>query len=418
MAQRVLTADVVATRALDILENNLVMAKKVYRDYEGEFTKNVNGFKKGAEIRVRKPTDFIVRETEVVSMQEVNEGYTTVKVDKIRGVDFEFSATDLSLNIDNEDLNERVFKPAMVQLANKIDSDILAEYKNVWNWVGTPGEVVNSYADFAKAPERLDNGAVMTDGRAAILSPADHWGLLGTQTGLFIQDAAKGAYREGSLGKIGGVDTFMSQNVHAHIPGTGADTSAVADATDGTGVLSTTYDTVKDTGVMRLSTDGWDTGTLKHGDVFTIANVKAVNPVSKATQSYDQQFVIKEDTQLLGTTNNDNLLISPPIITSGAYQTVSAAPADTNPILRFNEGSSAHRQNLVFHKNAFSLTMVPMEMPNDGRSSARKTYKGVSLRVVPGYDFINNINRWRLDVLYGVKTLDARLATRLSGTSG
>ena len=416
MTQTVLTADAVATRALDILENNLVMAKKVYRDYEGEYSKNVNGYKKGATIRIRKPTDFVVREGEVVDTQEVVEGYTNLTVDKVRGVDFEFSATDLSLSIDNEDLNDRVFKPAMVQLANKIDTDLALLYKDVWNWVGTPGNDVNSYADFALAPKRLDNGAVMQDMRYAVLSPGDHWGLLGSQTGLCIQDAAKGAYRDGSLGKIGGVDTYMSQNVQTHTCGTRDNTTPLADAAAGNGVLSTTYASAKDTGEMVLSCDGWSaTETLKQGDVFTISTVYAVNPVSKATLPYLQQFVVKADVTV---TNGDSeVTISPPIITSGAYQTVSEAAADGDTITNLGTASTGYAQNMVFHKNAFALTMVPMEMPNDGRPASRKSYKGLSIRVVPGYDFINNINKWRLDVLYGVKTLDARLATRLSGSA-
>src|SRR3546814_9230885 len=89
----------------------------------------------------------------------------------------------------------------MVQLANQVDTDLMALYKFVPNWVGEAGQIINSYADFAKAPERLDEYAIAQAGRCAVLSPADHWGLLGSQTGLYIQDAAKGAYRTGSLGR-------------------------------------------------------------------------------------------------------------------------------------------------------------------------------------------------------------------------
>jgi len=38
------------------------------------------------------------------------------------------------------------------------------------------------------------------------------------------------------------------------------------------------------------------------------------------------------------------------------------------------------------------------------------------VRVVPTWDGVNNTSFWRLDVLYGVKAIDTRLATRLSGT--
>lgn len=84
----------------------------------------------------------------------------------------------------------------------------------MWNWVGTPSDPssspVNSFADFAKAPERLDLQAVPTDGRMAALSPGDAWGLMGSQTALFMSDVAKEAYRMGKLGMIAGCDTYRT----------------------------------------------------------------------------------------------------------------------------------------------------------------------------------------------------------------
>ena len=106
----------------------------------------------------------------------------------------------------------------MVQLANQVDSDLMALYKFVPSWVGTAGQTINSFADFAAGPQRLDEYSVPGE-RSAVLSPADHWGLLGSQTALYIQDAAKGAYRSAKLGMIGGIDTYMSQNTPVHTCG-------------------------------------------------------------------------------------------------------------------------------------------------------------------------------------------------------
>ena len=55
----------------------------------------------------------------------------SLAVDKQKGVDFKFTSSDLTLRIDK--LSERIIKPAMVQLANQIDRDLTALYKNVWN---------------------------------------------------------------------------------------------------------------------------------------------------------------------------------------------------------------------------------------------------------------------------------------------
>ena len=72
-------------------------------------------------------------------------------------------------------------------------------------------------------------------------------------------------------------------------------------------------------------------------------------------------------------------------------------------------------QNLVFHKNAFTLFVVPMVKPPGAVDVARKSYKGTSVRVVPYYDGANDISNYRLDVLYGVKVVDNRLAVRMGG---
>lgn len=409
----VLTASIIAKEAVMILDNNLVMAKQVFRGYENEFDKKINGYKVGETITIRKPTDFTVRDGAVMSAQDVTEGSTTITVNKRKGVDFAFSSQDLTLKIG--ELSERVIKPAMVQLANQIDTDAMSLYSDIPSWVGTPGQKINSYADFAAGPERMDELANPADGRSAVLSPSDHWGLLGSQTSLYIQDAAKGAYRQGSLGMIGGVDTYMSQNVPVHTVGVATGTPLVKGAGQ-----NTAYSASKDTGTQSLITDGWTastTGILKKGDVFTIAGVYAVNPVTKATLAFLRQFVVMADADSGASTGDATLTISPAIITSGAFQTCSAVPADNAAITVLGTGGTGYRQNLMFHRNAFALVSVPLVSPPGAVDVSRQSYKGTSVRVIPVYDGVNDVSSWRLDVLYGVKTIDHRLAHRASGAA-
>ena len=341
----------------------------------------------------------------------MTEGSTSITVNKQKGVDFKFTSTELTLNIG--DLSERVIKPAMVQLANQIDVDLMAEYKNVNNWVGTPGQDINSFSDFSKAPERMDLGAVPQDGRSSVLAPTDYWAMAGSQTALYLQNVAGDAYRRGRIGMIGGVDTFMSQNVPLHLVGPLGGTPLVNG-----GAQAVTYASVKDTGQQSLITDGWTAAAaarVKAGDVFTIANVYDVNPVTKATLPHLKMFVVKADASS-DASGNATLTISPPIISSGAFQTVSAVPADNAAMTFIGTAATAYRQNLVFHKNAFALVTVPMERPPGAVDVARKSYKGLSVRVIPYYDGTNDASNWRLDVLYGTKTIDPRLAVRTSGS--
>lgn len=419
MTQAVLTASIVAKEAVMILDNNLVMAKQVYRGYENEYDKQINGFKVGDTITVRKPADFTVRDGATMAVQDVDEGSTTIVVNKRKGVDFKFTSQDLTLKIG--DLSERVIKPAMVQLANQIDADLMALYSSVPQWVGTPGQVINSFSDFALGPQMLDEFGVPQEGRSAVLSPADHWGMLGSQTALFINDAAKGAYRQGSLGMIGGVDTYMAQNIPTLTAGsrTGGATPNVINASITTS--TTTYDSIKTTNQQTISIGSMTgaTDTVKAGEIFTIANVFAVNPVTKAKLSFLKQFTVVSDATAVSN-SIAALVITPAIIWTGAFQNVavSAGTTDLNTqVVNFlGTASTAYRQNLVFHKNAFALVSVPLIKPPGAVDVGSQSYKGTHVRVIPVYNGIDDESAWRLDVLYGCKTIDGRLATRLSGT--
>lgn len=414
MANAVKTVSMIAKEATMILENELVMKKLVHDGYQEEFGKNPNGYKIGSTLTIRKPTDFTVRDGATASAQDVVEGSTTIVVNKQKGIDFQFTSQELALEMNQ--LSERVIKPAMVQLANQVDRDIMALYSSVPNLVGTAGQTINSFADFYKAPERMDELAIPTDERKAVLSPADNAGMLGSQTALYIQGAANEAYRRGELGMVGGVSTFMSQNVPTHTVGVATGTPLVNGASQ-----TSTYASVKDTNTQSLVTDGWTastTGILKAGDVIEIAGVYAVNPVTKATLPFLRQFVVTADADSGASTGPATLTISPAIITSGAFQNCSAAPADNAAItVKTGTGGTGYRQNLFFHKNAFAFVSVPMEAPQGAVNVSRQSYKGINVRVVPYYDGTNDISKWRLDILYGVKAIDPRLAIRAYGTA-
>lgn len=404
--------NVFAKESLKILENTLVMTKKVYVDYDQEYSQSINGYKKGDTISIKRPADFTVRSGAVRTAQDVVEGSTTLQVNNQIGVDVNFTSKELTLDIDESGVRERVLKPAMIQLANNIDVTLMGLYKDVPNWVGTPGNIVNSFADFSVAPQRLDEFAVDGD-RTGVLSPADYWGMLASQTALYINQPANDAYRMARLGMIGDVDTYMAQNVPTHTTGVGTGSPTVNGASQ-----DVTYLSVKDTYQSSLITTAWTastTGIVKQGDIITIAGVYAVNPVTKATLPFLRQFVVKADANSAAA-GATTLTLSPPIIASGAQQTVSAAPANGAAITFLGTGSTGYRQNMVFAKNAFAFVSVPMEMPAAVYNGSRQSYKGISIRLIPVYDSTNDVAGWRYDVLFGAKAIDPRLATRFSGT--
>lgn len=393
-----------------ILENNLGIADRVYRAYEEEYDKRINGYSIGDTITIRKPAQFVLRTGPVMSSQDTVEGSTAVVVNQLQGIDFNFTSTDLTLKIG--ELSERVIKPAMVRLADKIDLDLYNLFPDVNNWVGTPGNVLSNYDSFAAGTERLNNGSVPMDERTACLSPRDARGIKSAINGpasIFSQDIVSAAYKRGQMPDIDGCATYMAQNV-ANLT-TGTRTNGTNNST-----VPTTYLASKDTGTQSMTINGLGANaTISAGEVFTFAGVFDVNQINKAVQSYLKQFTVTTAATASGA-GAATVTVRPAMILTGAFQNISAAPA-TNAVLTWlGAASTIFRQNMIFHKNAFALVIVPMIRPEGAVKVSRMSHKGISVRVIPVYDGANDNNAWRLDVLYGLKVIDERLAVRISGT--
>lgn len=412
MANALITPSIIAKEALVQLENNLGMANNVHREYKKEFVKV------GDTVSIRKPVKFYAADGATRVNQDVEEANTSITVDKQKHVSWKFSSKDLTLTV--EDYSERYIKPAMIALANTIDRNGHDLYYNVWNHVGTPGTTPANFAAMAAAAQRMDEMAVSTDMRKAMLNPAAGYAIAGTAQALYMNGVNTQAYRKGSIGEIAGLETFRSQNIASHTVGAYGGSPLVNGASQ-----NVTYAASKSTNSQSLVTDGWTAGTtgiLKAGDVITIAGVYAMNPVpgegttGKIQMPYLQEFTVLADADSGATTGPATLTISPAIITSGPYQTVSAAPAD-NAVITVKTGtaSTAYPQNLAFHKNAFALVTCPLELPDGVSFKARESHKGLSVRVVKQYSIDADDDIIRLDVLYGWKSIYPDLAVRITG---
>jgi hypothetical protein len=403
MSNTIITPDIIAKEALMQLENNCVMAKLVHREYKNEFVKV------GDSVSVRKPVKFSVTDGATASIQDVQEASTPFTVDKRKHVAWEFSSQDLTLSI--EEYSERYIKPAVIVLANQIDTDLLALYKNVSQYVGTAGTTPTTFAQLGAPTVRLDRGAVPTEDRRLVLDPAAAFNVADMLKGLYNPELVKGAIRGKSMGPIANMQTYQDQNVKTHTVGTwGANplVNGAAQAVTYANALHTYGTTSQTLNVDALTVT---TGTALAGDRFTIAGVYAVNPVSKETLSVLQEFVVQTNATANGS-GEAALTISPAIITSGPFQTVSAAPADGAVITRVSTNFVA---NMAFHKNAFGLVTVPLEMPDGASWKARESHNGLSIRVIKDYDFTNDKDKIRLDIMYGVKALYPELACILMG---
>lgn len=411
MPNTLITPSMIAKEALMQLENNLVFANRVHREYASEFKGG-----QGSTVSIRRPVKFATTNGAVASLQDVEEKSTNIVVDQRKHVAWEFSTQDLTLSI--EEYSDRYIKPAAITLAQTVDRAIATLYRSVWNAVGTPGSTPSSFANVALAAQRMDEMAVEMSDRTMAVNPAAAYAIANNQTTLnAVGDVRKSAYERAMVGTVANFDMYQSQNIVTHTVGPLGGTPLINGANQNVAYSAA----VGATWSQTLVTDGWTASAalrLNAGDVFTIAGVFAVNPVpgegTKQVLPYLQQFTVLSNASSDGA-GNATLTISPPIITTGPQQTVSAVPADNAAITVLGSAATAYPMNLGFHKNAFALVTVPLDMPDGVAFKARETYKGLSLRVVKDYDFTNDTDRIRLDVLYGVKAIYPDLASRLVG---
>lgn len=411
MPATLVTPSMIAKEALMQLENNCVLANRVHREYKKEFTGG-----QGATVSIRRPVKFNVSNGATAVVQDTEEKTTNIVVDQRRHVAWDFTTEQLTLSI--EEYSERYIKPAVIALANDVDVSIANLYNTVWNQVGTIGTTPSNYAAIAAAAQRLDEMSVESSPRSMVVNPAAAYAVAGNQSTLeAVGDVRKTAYEESMVARVAKFDMFSTQNIATHQVGPLGGTPLVAG-----GSQAVTYAAAAgNSWSQSFATRGWTAAAalrLRAGDVFTIANVFAVNPVprtgAKMQMPYLQQFVVTANASS-DASGNLTATISPPIITSGPQQTVSAAPQDNAVITVVGTANAQFPVNLGFHKNAFALVTVPLEMPDSAPFKARENYKGLSIRVIKDYDFASDVERIRLDILFGVKAIYPDLATRLAG---
>lgn len=420
MANNILTFDLIAQESLVVLQNKLVLAGLVHRGYEEEFAKSVNGYKPGSQITIKRPPRYAYRSGQVMSTQDTIEGNVALTLDNFGGVDLAFTESDMTLNI--QEFSKRILEPAMRPIATQIEMSVAALYKKVSNWAGTPGQTINSYADYLKATTRMTQLGVPVEGRMGALSAEDYAAMLGAMTALFAPGTVQTALERAKLPGLGNTDVYEAQNIRNHTVGyhdTGS-TPLVNGASQ-----SSTYDSVKTVSspnvmAQDIITDGWanSTAVLKTGDIITFAGVYAKNQDTGETQTFLRQFVVNEDVTSDGS-GNATFSISPAIIISGPQANCSAAPADDAAITVLGTESGVYPQNMVFMKEFAALAFAELEKPRGAVNVERFTDPdtGASIRFIPIYDGVNNVSKFRMDVLWALSAINPDLACRISGTA-
>lgn len=412
MADVLLTDSLITRESLRLFKNNLVLGNKMNRDHVKEYTSR--DAKPGSTIQIRRPVQWTTRTGATASPQDVVETSVSLAAVQRFGVDFDFSDTDLALSIDR--FSDRYLKTAMSDLAAKVDNFIYSEiYKQVWNQVGTPGVSPASDAVVLDSGVKLDDGACPRDDeRCLILSPRGMASLVAGLGGRF-QSAERISeqYKSGMMGQALGYNFYMSQSVASHTAGPQGGTPLVNGASQGNAGTNNAY-----VATTSLVTDGWTAAAanrLNKGDVVTLAGVFSVNPKHKGSTGVLQDFVVTADAAS-DASGNLTAVLSPAIITGGAYQNVTGFAADNAAIVvKSGAANAVSPVNLAFHPHAFTLVPIKLDVPNGTDMASQMSGDGMSMRFIRDYNSSSDVRLSRFDVQFGFVAQRPEWACRVWG---
>jgi len=400
MSNSILTIDMITRKALEILENNLVLTRNVNRQYDDSFA--VEGAKIGSTLRIRLPDRALVTDGAALQVQDDNEQFTTLTVASQKHIGVNFTSAELTMQLD--DFAERVLKPRISQLASSIDADVANAYKTIGNTVGTPGTTPATSLVLLQAQQKLNENAAVMSPRYATVNPAANAGLVEGMKGLFNPtDTISKQFKNGMMGTgvLGFDEINMSQSIKQHTTG-----SRVA-----TGNSVTT--TVTTQGATSIALTIGSALTVKAGDVFTVAGCFAVNPQTRESTGSLFQFVALADATAVSTAIT--VTVAPIYTSANALATVDSFPASGAAVVFVGAASSQYAQNLVYHKDAITFATADLLLPQGVDMAARAVHNGISLRVVRQYDINNDRMPCRIDVLYGFNTIRPQMGCRIWG---
>lgn len=404
MASTYSVIDMVTREALRIAHEKLTFLGTIDKSYDDSFSRS--GAKIGDTLRVRNPNQYTRRTgSRVMDVQDTTETTQNVTVATQDGVDLKFNSAELALSVD--ELSKRYIEPAVSVLAAGIEGDVIAALtKQVYNTVGSAGTVVGTGGDIAplvNARAKLNQYLAPKDSNRSVQLDSVTMGSVVNGLKSLFHDGMqlKEAFREGHIGRNSMADWYENEKTWT--------------LTNGSDVSTVTLDTYTIVDGDSTLTITGATGVAV-GAVFTIADLYAVHPETKQAYSHLQQFTVLE-----GSTDTA-LIVSPTIYITGAKKNVGTSTgADITPSSYTTKGltfwgsaSTGYRQNLMYHRDAFTFVTADLPLMDDAAKCVRRVQDGLSMRVWQGSDIRNDELLLRIDILYGYKALRPEWACRIS----
>jgi hypothetical protein len=444
-----------AQEGLAILEENMVMANLVHRDFENEIAKF------GDVVNTRKPGEFkIRRKVDGTALTQQDATATNIPVPLDQSFYSSFVIRDGEGSKSFQELKDIYLQPAMLTIARGIDRALLGRVHAYGTTAATRsgrlGALSSSTAkDYVlDAREKLNINKAPLDGRRLVMSPTAETAMLKTELFIAAQQRGDGgtALENATLGRILGFDTFMCQNVNCVL--SGADVSATAlTATEPyaagyAGAIAAASVTTEPVNGEFWNIVGNDQPTYitAHVDTTSITLNEALkyatldNAVLTRYKScaanatylagYSKAVVVKSYGSLKAPQVGQLVAFDADGSHRHTYTVIESEDAGSTCSLYLDRPldhtvtendlvfpGPYGSMNVAFHRDALALVTRPLALPDSrmGVMSAIVPHNGIGMRVLMQYDINAGGTVVNCDILAGVAVLQSGLCVPMLG---
>lgn len=391
----------VARVFLEAFEANRVLTKTVNTQLlSGKFNPS-----SGSTVDFKRPHDYNTIRTaggdiSASTKSDIIAGKATGTVQNYFTAATEWGNVEEALQLDQLD---QILEPMARRIVTDMELDLGAFMrKNASLKYGTHGTVVDAWSDVAGAGALMDSvGVPMSDDKYYIMNPFTTTTLASAQNGLTAADGlVRTAWEKAQISSnFGGLMALTSNALSSYTSGSTSDRAGALASTP-----DATYVTAKDTMTQVLSLNNLGTGTIKAGDMVTIAGVYRLNVATREPildASGNQVLwtgTVLQDVTIAG--NAATITVSGAAIyeANGQYNNVTVAPASGDVVTILGAASTLYQPNLFYTKQAFGIGTVKLPKLYSTDTIAT-TSDGFSIRVSKYADGDANTQKIRFDLL-------------------
>lgn len=359
----------------------------------------------GATMSIRLPGSVKTVKGEIFQPQALEDKLIDLKIDEFAHTGFTYTQSELTLSI--EDAEPRYIRPAVQSMVQYVENVIANKIiGNVYLHMGTPGTPLNNFSVVRDMYAYVQSLGISWNELYLALSPFDASSLQSALQNNFNKVLNTDISLDAQLGRLSGFDIFVNQSIVQHVGGT------LAKPTPSTVIQ--VVNEVSAGNVLQLK--GFvpnSTGVLKRGDLLEVGKevdyltmLMLTSGKYKPSKRLVPQFVVQGDaiTQLDEVNSNAqgivNIRVNPNITTDPSNSSVNlSAPIPANATVSIKNNYTA---NIAYNSSGLFLAAPPLD-PLDVPYSAAVTDPDsrLSLSIQRGGDIYNNLNAFRMNVMFG-----------------